>query len=71
MCDYFDKLVCTTNPDPSFTINIQDHPCAKKILLGSNVEDNDTDYASLVNFVMRHTKCGTYCLRKSKITKKQ
>ncbi|KAI3895203.1 hypothetical protein MKX03_009388 [Papaver bracteatum] len=70
MCDYFDKLVCTTNPDPAFTINILHHPCAKKIPLGSNVEDDDTDYASLVNFVTRHTKCGTYFLRKSKITKK-
>lgn len=71
MCDYFDKLVCTTNPDPAFKINIHDHPCAKKIDVGSNVEDDDNDYASLVNYVMRHTKCGSYCLRKSKITKKQ
>ncbi|KAI3992758.1 hypothetical protein MKX01_021719 [Papaver californicum] len=63
-------MVCTMNPDPTFSIDMQDHPCAKKIPLESNVEDDASDYASLVNCVMRHTKCGSYCLRKSKTTRK-
>ncbi|KAI3949440.1 hypothetical protein MKX01_000088 [Papaver californicum] len=69
VCQYFDNMVCTMNPDPTFSIDMQDHPCAKKIPLESNVEDDPSNYALLVNCVMRHTKCGSYCLRKSKTSR--
>ncbi|MCL7028421.1 hypothetical protein MKW94_024005 [Papaver nudicaule] len=69
--DYFDNMVCTKNPNPIFSVDIQNHPCARKIDLESNLEDDDDDYASLVNCVMRHTKCGNYCLRISKTTKQK
>lgn len=71
ICDYFDSIICTWNPDPSFRVVIQDnHPCAQEISEDSNLEDDDDDYAALVNYVMRHTKCGSYCLRKSKVARR-
>ncbi|KAI3964409.1 hypothetical protein MKX01_028744 [Papaver californicum] len=64
-------MVCTMNLDPAFSIDMQNHPCAKKGSLDSNLDDDEADYASLVNFVMQHTRCGDYCLGISKTTRKQ
>ncbi|KAI3935332.1 hypothetical protein MKW98_027152 [Papaver atlanticum] len=71
ICEYFDNMVCTMNPDVTFSTDIQNHPCARKVDLDSNLDDDEVDYASLVNCVMRHTRCGDYCLRISKTTRKQ
>ncbi|MCL7044102.1 hypothetical protein MKW94_009965, partial [Papaver nudicaule] len=70
-CEYFDKMICTWNPDPTFSVDRRNHPCAKKIPIESNLDNDDDDYKSLVNCVMRHTKCGSYCLRRSKTTRQQ
>ncbi|KAI3870674.1 hypothetical protein MKW92_016829 [Papaver armeniacum] len=59
------------NPDPTFSIDMQNHPCARKVSLYANLVEDEVDYASLVNCVMRHTRCGDYCLRISKTTRKQ
>lgn len=71
ICQYFDNIICTVNLGPTFFTDIQNNPCAKKISLESNLDDDDDDYASLVNCVMRHSRCGNYCLRKSKTNGRQ
>ncbi|KAF5176526.1 Atp-dependent dna helicase rrm3, partial [Thalictrum thalictroides] len=65
--DYFDKLVCIENPDINYSNPI--HPCARLLPIEANLDTDHDDYASLVNWVMRHTKCGIYCLRLHKTTK--
>ncbi|KAL5698787.1 DNA helicase [Ranunculus cassubicifolius] len=69
ICEYFDRLVCTMNPDATFSEPMQIHPCAKVIPVGADLRSDENDYISLVNWVERHSKCGTYCLRMNRRTK--
>ncbi|KAL2497795.1 Uncharacterized protein Adt_23345 [Abeliophyllum distichum] len=66
--EYFDRLVSTENPDVGMSIPMHEHPCARILDEETNLDLDDNDYASLVNWVMRHSKCGTYCLRLHKTT---
>ncbi|KAL2474410.1 Uncharacterized protein Adt_35146 [Abeliophyllum distichum] len=66
--EYFDRLVSTENPDVGTSIPMHEHPCARILHEETNLDLDDNDYASLVNWVMRHSKCGTYCLRLHKTT---
>lgn len=67
--EYFDRLVCTEKPDATMSIRFDEHPCARNLSIEENMDVDDNDYASLVNWVMRHSKCGSYCLRLHKTTK--
>ncbi|KAF6168894.1 hypothetical protein GIB67_038391 [Kingdonia uniflora] len=67
--EYFDKLVCAMNPDPSNISHVQFHPCARNVTLEDNMDDDDANYVNLVNWVMRHSRCGINCLHYHKTTK--
>ena len=67
--EYFDRFVCTENPDATMSIKFDEYLCARNLSIKENVDVDDNDYASLVNWVMRHSKCESYCLRLHKTTK--
>ncbi|XP_026448675.1 uncharacterized protein LOC113348970 [Papaver somniferum] len=48
ICEYFDSMVCTMNPDPTFSVDMQNHPCARKVSLDANLDEDEDDYASLL-----------------------
>ncbi|KAF6170503.1 hypothetical protein GIB67_031911 [Kingdonia uniflora] len=67
--DYFDHLVCTMNHNLNDPLTSDGHPCARKILPEVNMNIDDDDYSKLINWIMRHSKCESYCLRLHKTTK--
>ena len=56
---YFDRLICSENPDAIISIRFDEHFFARNLLIKDNVDVDDNDYASLLNWVIRHSKCGS------------
>ncbi|KAF6162631.1 hypothetical protein GIB67_003177 [Kingdonia uniflora] len=67
--NYFDCLVCTMNPNLNDSVTTDEHPCARNLLPTVNMDLDDDDYSKLINWVMRHSRCGSYCQCLHKTTK--
>lgn len=62
--DYFDQFIAATIGQ-RFIVALENHPCKKRYTDLSN-EEKHSDLDRLLSGVQRHSRCGSYCLRRDR-----